>query len=122
VKLLRLGGIAAIELEKRKAVLKICSGKPQMIALQSDTNIAILVESERLLRLLTRIAEELEKLSKLSENTEVDLEELLYKALLIYAAVRLGYIDTVVSPENRLAIRQILEEAAKIAEIKLAKT
>jgi len=122
VRLCRIGNIAAIVPEKCRLTLKIyADSRPQLVLLKSDEKIALLVVTERILRLLQRIAEELERVGKLTNSCEVDMEEFIYKALLTYAAMRLGYIDPVTNPESRSAIMQVLEEAARIAEIRLAR-
>jgi len=123
VRLVRLRGLAAVETEKRKLVLKIYDKKPQLLVLESDQEIALLAVPARVVKLILRVVEELEKLQRLSNGQEEDVAELLYRAVLTYAAVRLGYVDSVASPENRIALRHVLEEAARIAEIRLcAKT
>ena len=123
MRLVRLRGLAAVETEKRKLVLKIYDKKPQLLVLESDQEIALLAVPARVVKLILRVVEELEKLQRLSNGQEEDVAELLYRAVLTYAAVRLGYVDSVASPENRIALRHVLEEAARIAEIRLcAKT
>jgi len=120
VKVSQYNNAIIIRVGKQKFSIKvICGSAKELITVRGCEEPAILILPRRVVDLLERIYQQYEEIRKVSNTQSLDLSEFLYRAVLIASALLFGYVDAAVGEDRRFEIRKVLEEAAKIAEVKL---